>query len=315
VLQTDDEPCRNLVLVHSEGWQDVADFHAIKTHVEAAAPDIEVFIVSNGSRSSLTRKKAAARPTLVFSPILLLTFKPARGKVYAGRPMSKLIEMQRLSAAGMPVPLFEEIGPETILSPDLYGPYVIVKPSFDLASYGQGVELRRTGEVRYRPPSDYPADHPGRRAPMIAQKFIDCGKPMTCRVLTLFGAPLFTYCRESTKPLALDPKQPSYEQADFMPAPPDCVSYLTHEAAFLALAAAAYRALPDVALQACDILRDKAGDLHLLEINPGGGTWMLSSPNAPGYRAKLGIEDLAAPFDAIRTCAHVLIERTRAEAV
>jgi hypothetical protein len=40
---------------------------------------------------------------------------------------------------------------------------------------------------------------------MIAQKFIDCGKPMSSRVLTLFGAPLFTYCRESIKPLALDP--------------------------------------------------------------------------------------------------------------
>lgn len=313
--QTDDEPSRNLVLVHSEGWQDVADFYAVKAHIEATAPDIEVFIASNDSRSSLTRKKAAARPTLVFSPILLLAFKPVRGKVYCGQPMSKLTEMRRLAAAGMPVPLFEEICPETVLSPDIYGPYVVVKPSFDLASWGQGVELRRTGEVRYRPPSDYPADHPGRQAPMIAQKFIDCGKPMTCRVLTLFGAPLFTYCRESTKPLALDPKQPTYEQADFMPAPPHRVSYMTRDAAFLSLAAEAFRAMPDVALQACDILRDKTGNVHLLEINPGGGTWMLSSPNAPNYRAALGIEDLAAEFDAFRTCAGVLIERTRAEAV
>jgi hypothetical protein len=72
--------------------------------------------------------------------------------------------------------------------------------------------------------------------------------------------------------------------------------------------------MPDVALQACDILRDVSGCLHLLEINPGGGTWMLSNHNAPAYRTALGIEDLAAEFDAFRVSARVLIERTRAEA-
>ena len=82
------EPSRNLVLVHSAGWQDVADFHAIKLRVEKTAPDIEVFVASNDIRSSLTRKRAAERPTLVFSPIRLLAFRPARGKVYAGRRIS-----------------------------------------------------------------------------------------------------------------------------------------------------------------------------------------------------------------------------------
>ena len=95
------EPSRNLVLVHSAGWQDVADFHAIKLRVEKTAPDIEVFVASNDIRSSLTRKRAAERPTLVFSPIRLLAFRPARGKVYAGRHMSKLIEMRRLADGGV----------------------------------------------------------------------------------------------------------------------------------------------------------------------------------------------------------------------
>jgi hypothetical protein len=314
VPPTASEPTRNLVLVHTKGWQDVADFQTIKAHVEEMAPDIEVFIVSNDIRSSVTRRRAAKRPTLVFSPLMLVAFKPDRGKVYAGQPMSKLTEMRRLADAGMPVPQFEEIRPETILSTDVYGPYVVVKPTYKLASWGQGVELRHTAHVRYRPPSEYPADHPGRRGPMVAQKFIDCGKPMTCRVLTLFGAPLFTYCRESTKFLALDPARADFCQADFMPSPPDRISYMTRDTAFLALAADAFRAMPDVALQACDILRDVSGCLHLLEINPGGGTWMLSNHNAPAYRTALGIEDLAAEFDAFRVSARVLIERTRAEA-
>src|ERR1700726_4963108 len=89
-------PERNLVLVHSNRWQDRADFETIKGHVEALAPDIAGFIASNDIPSSITRKRAASRPTLIFSPIRLLSFKPARGKLYAGTPMSKIDEMRRL---------------------------------------------------------------------------------------------------------------------------------------------------------------------------------------------------------------------------
>ncbi|GLS20335.1 hypothetical protein GCM10007874_33520 [Labrys miyagiensis] len=306
---------RNLVLVHSEGWQDIADMETIKKHVEEAAPDIEVFIASNTARLSYTRKKAAGRPCLIFSPISLLTFQPNRGKVYSGQPMSKLIEMQRLASAGIPVPHFEEIRPDTVLSPDFYGPLVIIKPSYALASWGVGIELVPTAGVRYKAPSEYLDEHPGRRGPMVAQRFIDCGYAMTCRVLTLFGAPLFTYCRESTKPLVLESRHGPFNPRDFMPAPPDSIAYSTREPDILALAAAAYEAMPDVALQACDILRSKTGELYLLEVNPGGGTWMFSSKNAAGYRERLGVEDLATEFDAFRTCARVLIERTRAEAI
>ncbi len=189
-------PERNLVLVHSPGWQDRADFLAIKAHVEAIAPDIAVFVASNDIRSSVTRKQAAGRPTLIFSPVRLLAFRPARGKLYAGTPMSKLDEMHALGAAGLPVPRFEVIAPATRLSSADYGALVVIKPSYALASWGQGVELRRTETVRYRAPEEFPDWHPGRHAPMVAQQFVDCGYPMTCRALTIFGRPIFTYCRE-----------------------------------------------------------------------------------------------------------------------
>lgn len=308
------EPTRNLVLVHSEGWQDIGDFYAIKSRVEAAAPDIEVFIASNATRSSATRKKAARRPTLVFSPICLLSFQPDRGKIYQGRQISKLEEIRALAAGGVAVPPFEEIVPETRLDPAIYGPLVLVKPSFALASWGQGVELRRTETVRYRPLEDYPEHHPGRWGPMIAQKFIDCGHAMTARVLTLFGEPIFTFVRESTKPLQLDPERETFEPGDFMPAPPDVKLYASHDPELLAFAARIYRAMPDVALQGCDILRDRNGDLYVIEINPGGGTWAFSNKSAPGYRRALNTEDLTREFDAFTTCARLLIERTRAEA-
>jgi hypothetical protein len=308
-------PSRNLILVHTQGWQDAADFEAIRAYVEDMAPDIEVIIVSNQARSSYTRRKAANRPTLVFSPVALLAFRPDRGKIYAGQPMSKLTEMQRLASGGIPVPAFEEIRPDTVLSPEIYGSYVVVKPSYSHASWGQGIELMRRESVRYRAPKEFPEGHPGRQGPMVAQKFVDCGYAMSCRVLTFFGATILTYCREATRPLALDSCSEPFAQADYMPAPPHARAYSTRDPAMLALAASAYKAMPDVALQACDILRDKKGDLYLLEVNPGGGTWMFSSRQAPAYKKSLGVEDLTTEFDAFETCARLLIERTRSEAV
>ena len=40
-------PERNLILVHTNLWQDRRDFEVIKAHVESMAPDIAVFIVEN----------------------------------------------------------------------------------------------------------------------------------------------------------------------------------------------------------------------------------------------------------------------------
>jgi hypothetical protein len=306
---------KHLVLVHSNRWQERADFETIKSHVQSLAPDITVFIASNDIPSSITRKRAALRPTLIFSPIRLLNFKPARGKLYAGTPMSKIDEMRRLVAAGLPIPAFEVIGPETRLSADDYGPYVLEKPSYSLASFGQGMELRRTSTLRYRSPAEFPEWHPGRQAPMFAQKFIDCGYPMSCRVLTIFGEPIFTYCRKSTKPLQLDSDKDLFEQHEYLPAPPDRTTFTTREPDLLKLAADAYRAIPEVPLQACDIVREKVtGRLYLLEVNPGGGTWMFSSESSASYKQSLGISDLAAEFDAFRTIARILVERTRADA-
>jgi hypothetical protein len=306
---------KNLVLVHSNRWQDRADFEIIRNHVESLAPDISVFIASNDIPSSITRKRAASRPTLIFSPIRLLSFKPSRGKLYAGTPMSKIDEMRRLAAAGLPVPAFEVIGPDTRLSASDYGDFVLVKPSYSFASFGQGMELCRTSTLRYRSPAEYPEWHPGRQAPMFAQKFINSGYPMSCRVLTIFGKPIFTYCRQSTKLLNLNPEKDIFEQHEYLPAPPDRTTFITREPDLLKLASDAYHAMPEVALQACDIVRETVtGRLYLLEVNPGGGTWMFSSESCRSYKESLGISDLAAEFDAFRTIARVLVERTRAEA-
>lgn len=228
--------------------------------------------------------------------------------------MSKLDELSRLMNAGLPIPHFEKIQPETKLSTSLYGDYAVVKPSYELSSWGQGIELHRTETVQFRKQSEYPENHHGHWAPMFAQRYIDCGAPMTCRVLTLFGVPIFTYLREATGYVDLNKLNAPYEQTAYMPVDQDLKISITNDPDYLALATLAYQAIPDAALQACDILRDKEGKLHLLEVNPGGGTWMFSSKFASAYRQSLGVDDLTTQFDAFATCARLLVERTRAEA-
>jgi hypothetical protein len=309
------EKIYNLVMVTSDTVFDPSDFHVIAKYVEEIAPEVEVFVVDSQSRSPVTRKKAAKRPSLIFSPMQLMAFQPDRGKVYCGRPMPKIVEMDLLTKAGLPVPAYAELRPDTPISEERYGPYTLLKAGHAYASFGSSMELFRTQDVRYRPPESFPEGHDARRGPMFVQKFIDCGKPMNCRVLTLFGVPLFTYCVQAILPLALDEKEGPFVRSDFVPTTGNVSVYMEFSPDILLLAKNAYHAVPDVPLQACDILRDKNGNLHILEINPGGATWMFSTYNSAGYKRVLGIEDLAAPFDAFRTAAQVLVSKTRTEAI
>ena len=50
----------------------------------------------------------------------------------------------------------------------------------------------------------------------------------------------------------------------------------------LELARRAYLALPEIALQGIDIIREAgSGKLYLLEANPGGNTWIFSKAKCP----------------------------------
>ena len=69
-------------------------------------------------------------------------------------------------------------------------------------------------------------------------------------------------------------------------------------------------------MQGIDIIREAgSGKLYLLEANPGGNTWIFSKGDlTTRLKTALGVERLTDQFDAFRTAAKVLIERTRAEA-
>jgi len=297
--------------------QDVRDFIAIAARVRETAPDIEVFVVENEALNALTRRRAATKPTLVFSPGPLGRFRPLRGAIHQGRLMTKLEEIEALRAGGAPVPDFAELRPGFRPDPGRFGDFVLVKPSFPRSSYGHGIAVMRTGDVRYRPPQDIPADHPGRKGPMIVQRLIDTGPRRTFyRVLTLFGRVLMASRQDSTVDLPgiRDCEDPSRYaiKPDF-----DLGGRLsfTHEAEILDFAGRQSAAMADIPLQGMDIVRDAGtGELFVVEINPGGNTWSFSRPQAARARELVGVEDLSLEFDSWRVAAEALIERTRAEA-
>ncbi len=313
-------PNRNLVLVHTDGYQNVADYQEIAKYVQEAAPDIEVFIASNDIPSSATRRRAAGRPTLVFSPGNLLEFRPARGKIYAGRAIPKLEQLSRFKAAGLPVPAFAEITQNLILPAEVFGKLVVIKPGFSAASHGHHMRLMSREAVRFQPREAYPDDHPGRYGPMFAQRFIDTGPFINHhRVLTLFGTPLLAF-----KTIAQTPR-PSLDSANDVLATiavkarrrdGPIARELTWDADILELARRTYAALPEIALQGVDIVREaQSRKIYVLEANPGGNTWIFSKGDITArLKATLGTERLTDQFDAFKTAAKVLIEQTRAEA-
>ena len=308
----------NLILVYQKGCVDPADFEEIAQIIRGQAPDIEVFIVEDASLALPTVIKAASRPTLIFSPLHLRNFIPARGRISCGRRMPKLAQMQLMRRVGIPVPDWELILPESRLQARDWGELVVVKPTGSLlASYARGVELRLTESVEFRPLDSYPEDHPGRYGPMFVQRFIDTGPyPAKIRVLTLFGTPVYAEEIQS-------------EEAQIIPNPPTAealqnvqITVVTgprtrrfvYDQDVLDLARKLYSAAPFIPLQGCDFIREVGtAKLYALEFNPGGNTWHFSS-KAGGHHRIEG-KRRQEQFDAFNLAADVLIAQTRKSAL
>lgn len=314
---------RHLVLVNQPGWQSVDDLFQIARKVRWLDPSIAVFVVTAEVNDILASEKAAERPSLVVSFGPLGNFAPRRGKVYAGHQIAKLEQLRRLATAGVPVPRTAYLTAQTPLDPALWGEFVILKPS-DIAtsSHGLGFQLMRTSRVRYRPPEDYPEDHPARRGPMIVQQFVDTGEHVeSFRVLLLFGEPL--YCSRSVgRPnrVSLDAPDEVLESAMVYIqglSIEDRLRNYVFDADVIMTARRAAGAVPDVPLVGCDVIRDhRNGRVYVLELNPGGNTWHFSSQYFAASRAAEGeLSNMRLKqFDALNLSAHVLVQRTRAEA-
>ena len=307
---------RHLVLAYRSGWQSLDDLNAIARHVHEIDPSVRTFILPGTLPNSVSRRAAATRPSLIVSPAPLAGFRPLRGKVYQGARIDKLDQIRRLAGAGVAMPRTELLTPGMTLDPAEWGDLVILKPTdMNSSSHGRGIQLIRTRRVRYRLPADYPEGHPGRRAPMLVQQFIDTGERLTLyRVLTLFGEPLYCqFMRSRASRVDLSAPDDVIETAAIANQAVDQDEFFVTEPDVLAVARSAHAAIPEVPLKGCDIIRDAGSRrLYVLEVNPGGNTWHFSSRFLADIRAKHEPDfeaERVRQFDAFRTAARVLAER------
>jgi len=238
---------------------------------------------------------------LYFQPTLSLSIlQPGArmllpGRTITGVYMGKCRQSIRMDAAGIPVPKWTVIAPETRLDPATWGPYVVEKP--DAGSLGAFVRIRKTGRVRYLPPKSYPAHHYGRRGPMIAQRFVYTGeRPTSYRVITFFGETLLCYRQWSTRgyPLASRWDFKATGGVAIVSNVKDMKISLDKDAAVIALAERAHReAFAEFPLLSIDIVRDAdTGELFVLEAHTRGAGWMFSRPDGLGIQADLALRAL-----------------------
>ena len=309
-------PRRNLLLLHTDTYQERADWLAVKEKIEARAPDIEVRVDSNDHPSADVYRWQIGRPSLVFSPFRLLAYRPPGGTVYAGREIGKVAEWRRMAESGLPIPQTARLAPDLVLPPESWGEYVIVKPVKGMR--GQRIRLARTVEVgrRYAELSD------GGRERMLVQKYVDHvdeqNRPFNYRVLTIFGEPLTASQRGWHVPrrplaeLADDPEGPIASNSRGF----STLGKLVKIPDVLALSRRVAAAFPEVPCLGQDIIRRTGtGDLYILETNPGGAIWHLSSQFAhqPGHDPAYA-QAKYDQFGALDVVAEQLILRTRAEA-
>ncbi len=302
----------NLILVHHDNMNP-ADFVRIGEQVRAQAPDIMVYLTP---QSGLRSYHVSRRPTLIFCPRRLRRKKFPPGKIYCGRRIPKTEQLRILARHGLPVPRWTTIKPGFTCTRAEWGAIVVVKPSSYDASYSRGVVASRPEDVTFHPPASFPEEHPGRHGPMLIQQFIDTGlNPTQIRVLTLFGEPLYAEEIRTEEPQPM-PQPLTAESVAAWVITPITVTRarsFVYDNDVFRLARRTYGAFPDVPLQGCDIVREKAtGRLFILEINAGGNTWHFSSKW--GQFQRIEGRRREEQFDAFQVAAKVLVERTRNEA-
>jgi hypothetical protein len=306
-------PSRNLLIVHTPPYQALSDWLEVKQRIETRAPDIEVRIATNGSPNSVTRRWQVGRPSLVVSVGPLSQLEPKGGRIYAGRFISKLEQIEQLAAMGLPVPRTAMLTRDLTLDEDAWGRYVVVKPLHGMQ--GREVRVVRARDVAARCGA---LTLDGRRS-MIVQPYIEHaedGYPTEHRVLTMFcrvlyaarnrwGAP-----RRPLEEIASDPdgviasNDKSFGRVRAVCSDPEIIS----------LGERAHAAFPECPTLGVDIIRNAAtGEPCIMEVNPEGLSWhfssILSGTFTPEHR-----RDLYAQFNALDRVAELLIERTRAQA-
>ena len=320
-----DVPLHSLVLVHTPTAQARSDFETIANNVSNFDRRIKVYIATNSTANDRINRRIAPTPTLVFSPVGIDRFKPARGKIYFGKAIDKITQYEAFKQAGINTPRTGLLKKKMIFTESEWGERVVLKPlSEKMQSTGKGVYLISTKRLNYDIHVENMFEYYDAPGGVLVQQFVNTGSELEYhRLLALFGEPLYVMRTTLAEPISLDldahPNQTipianqSYgggeKKLDFV-----------DDTTFHELAAACHRAFPDRALQAIDVIRCHDTDQYfVLELNAGGNTWHFSSAminqrvQNQTYVRRLTARKLRQ-FDAFNVAARVLAERTRLEA-
>jgi hypothetical protein len=306
----------HLILVHQNSKQAYADYESIAARIEQQVTDIRVFIVDTKELDWSCSLQATKAPTLVVSPMPIKKFIPQRGRIMQGNDLPKSTQYQRLVAHGIPIPDWVPIQPGVSLDPDTWGDYVVIKP--DHAAKGAEIKIKRTGRVRYKPAGESAQGSSADAPAYLAQRFVYTGLwPNNYRVVTLFGRALMSWhceAEHSYRPLKQRYAFRGGESGGGITIVSNKMGsryQLSADSEVIALAEQAHAAFPDQPLLGTDIVRDvESGELYVLETNPRGDAWLMSSATGNSIQADNHI-DFTAQFDALTLAADHLINKTR----
>ncbi|MCW8886189.1 MAG: ATP-grasp domain-containing protein [Motiliproteus sp.] len=300
----------HLILVHQPSKQALSDYHAIADLIGQQAPDIKTHIVDTKDTEWCGIEAPDQEPVLTVSPLPIKKFQPPGGRICQGFEYRKGEQNQRMRDIGVSVPDWTELTPETELDLDFWGPFVVVKP--ELGRKGAEIVIKRTGRVRYKEPEQYDAEHPIQKAPMIVQRFIYTGPwPINYRVVTLFGKTLLCWrCEADHGKPPLESKY-AFTGVSIVSNKKTSKYSLAFDEDVIALAEKAHQAFPDQPVLGTDIIRDaETGELYVLETNPRGDAWLISSDMGRMIESANGL-NFTEQFGALDIAAKVLIEKTR----
>jgi hypothetical protein len=305
------KPARRLLIVHTPGAEARSDWETVAIKITRGAPEIEVVIATNPPVAGPWVESAA--PLLIVSPHQLRKPWVGRGRVYSGVDYDKVVQAERLAAARIPTPLTFRLSELARAAVDL-GKYAIVKPA--IGHLGDGVRLVPVTALR---------EMAARLSPqqahrLVVQPYIEhadlAGRLFEYRVLTFFGRLVYS---SRNRALVAHPPLERVARGGLIASNVETfgqrVRDLTSDTAVVDLGLMAARAFPELPVVAADIIVERdTGRLLVLEVNPKGESWHLSSDFAmrtfdPEHR-----KALYRQHDALKVAADALIEKARQEA-
>jgi hypothetical protein len=326
-------PKRNLILIH-RGPEYEQDFKEIARKVTAIDKDITVYSVADSAMAQLP-SLAWLWPTLVvaFTPTYRLHVK--RGTILKNSQIEKVAQYEIFRKGGIAVPYMLPFRFGMMLDPLLFGDFVVIKPmDLNLTSQGVGTQLFRRHRLERMEPRDFPLDHPIHKARdgYLVQKFIDTGPhPNYQRIQTIFGNVMYCWRTALTdERTSLDAADTEIERAVIdIKGTGGKARQLVKEPDVERLAARVHAQFPEIPILGCDVIREVATQsLYVLECNPGGNTWHISSKIGEESRLdfgnvkangitranQLGRRKLIEQYGAFDVAAKTLVEKTRSHA-